>query len=151
MSIIKTKSDENYAAADLLINNSKLSSSIHCLYYGAYQRAMYAMKKSGVGYKEQNDNYKKYCGAQAGINNKVKRLGSHEYLISEFVKLMKSKTNDARLVGNLNRCFLYLKTCRRKADYENDLISESDVNDCKAKAAFLKKTIDEFIKNNFAA
>lgn len=151
MSIIKTKSDENYDAADLLIHNSKLSSSIHCLYYGAYQRAMYAMKKSGVGYKEQNDNYKKYCGGQAGIKNNVKKLGSHEYLINEFVQLMKSKSNDTKLIGNLNRCFLYLKTCRRKADYENDSISEADVKACKAKADFLKKTIDEFIKNNFAA
>lgn len=151
MSIIKTKSDENYDAADLLINNSKLSSSIHCLYYGAYQRAMYAMNKSGVGYEKQRVNYTNYCDDPTVISSKSKKLGSHEFLISELAKLMMSKTGNIRLVGNLTRSFLYLKTCRRKADYENDSISESDVNDCKAKADFLKETIDEFLKNNFAA
>lgn len=50
----------------------------------------------------------------------------------------------------MNRFFLYLKTYRKKADYENISINKSDVKDCKQKAAFLKKTIDEFIKNNFA-
>lgn len=152
MSIIKTKSDENYDAADLLINNSKLSSSIHCLYYGAYQRAMYAMKESGIGYEKQKENYTNYCADPAVTSGKSKRLGSHEFLISEFVKLMMSKTGgNIKLVGNLTRSFLYLKTIRRKADYENDSISEADIYDCKAKADFLKETIDEFIKNNFAA
>lgn len=47
--------------------------------------------------------------------------------------------------------FLYLKTCRKKADYENVIISQNDVNDCMSKATFVKETIDEFIKNNFAA
>lgn len=151
MPIIKNKSDENYDAADLLIDNGKLTASIHCLYYGAYQRAMYVMNKSGIGYKEQSDNYTNYCGDQTVINSKSKKLGSHEFLINEFIKLMLNKTNDFKLVSNLTRCFLYLKTCRKKADYENVIISQNDVNDCMSKATFVKETIDEFIKNNFAA
>lgn len=151
MSIIKTKSDENFAAADLLINNSKLSSSIHCLYYGAYQRAMYAMNKSGIGYKEQKDNYTNYCEDPTVNSSSSKKLGSHEFLIKECIDLIGKKTADVTLICKMNRYFFYLKAYRVKADYENISISEDEVNDCKKKADFLKETIDEFIKNNFAA
>ena len=78
-------------------------------------------------------------------------LGSHDFLITEFVKLMLSKTNDFSLVGNMKNSFIYLKTCRKKADYENVSISKKDVEDCKEKATFIKNKIDEFIKKNFAA
>lgn len=149
MPIIKNKSDENYDAADLLIDNGKLTASIHCLYYGAYQRAMYAMNKSGIGYKDQKDNYTNYCSDLTVKKNSLKKLGSHEYLIKECIDLIKSKTHDDTLVCKMNRFFFYLKAYRKKADYENVSINESDVKDCKQKAAFLKKTIDEFIKNNF--
>lgn len=151
MPIIKNKSDENYDAADLLINNGKLTASIHCLYYGAYQRAMYVMNKSGIGYEKQKDNYKNYCSDPTVRESKTKMLGSHDFLITEFVKLMLYKTNDFSLVGNMKNSFIYLKTCRKKADYENTSISKKDVEDCIEKATFIKNKIDEFIKNNFAA
>lgn len=150
MPIIKNKSDENYDAADLLIDNGKLTASIHCLYYGAYQRAMYVMNKSGIGYEEQKDNYTNYCSDLIAKKSSLKKLGSHEFLIKECIDLIKSKTDDDILICKMNRFFLYLKTYRKKADYENISINKSDVKDCKQKAAFLKKTIDEFIKNNFA-
>lgn len=151
MPIIKNKSDENYDDADLLIDNGKLTASIHCLYYGAYQRAMYVMNKSGIGYEEQKDNYTNYCNDPTVKESKAKKLGSHDFLITEFVKLMLYKTKDFSLAGNIKNSFIYLKTCRKKADYENASISKEDVDDCKKKATFIKNKIDEFIKNNFAA
>lgn len=126
MSILKEKSKQNEKAATLLLS-SEISCSpsiIHCLYYSIFQLSKHILANHcGKSYIEQNkesnniDSHKYIMNAMASSIDKISHIDFLDYL-SKFEKL---------------------KRLRKKADYNNEQITESDVQ--KAQEHFKKLNV----------
>jgi len=115
---LKNKSIDNLEAADLLIQNGKYASSVHCSYYSCLQLMKYVIYKYiGKPYSMQ-DEETKMCGKQ----NRYKK-SSHEYLIDEIGQSLCRRGGEV-LANNVRRNFIKLKENRNISDYYNIKIDE---------------------------
>lgn len=121
MSIFKEKSEQNKKAANLLLSSQIMcdASVIHCLYYSIFQLSKHILANyCGKSYTEQDkeslnvDSHKYIMNAMADSIDKISHIDFLDYL-SKFEKL---------------------KRLRKKADYNNEQITQSDVQ--KAQAQF---------------
>ncbi|GHT88368.1 hypothetical protein FACS189474_3500 [Bacteroidia bacterium] len=108
MSKLKLKSDENLNAAQLLINNQKYNSSVHCSYYGCFQFMKSILCNNlKIGYNLQD--------AKKGSD-------THDYIFGLLLHTMDNFSMQRKFRSN----FSGLKEKRKRADYENALIDITD-------------------------
>ena len=117
---LKNKSNENLVAANLLIQNGKYASSVHCAYYSCLQLIKHIINKYvGKSYKMQDGEAFHH------------RKSSHGYLLNEIVKNLNQK-NGVNFANTVRRAFFELKDDRLKADYQN-----ISINKIEAEASYL--------------
>ncbi|NMH24053.1 hypothetical protein [Flavobacterium solisilvae] len=110
---IRDKSDNNIDAAELLIAKGLHSSSVHCSYYGSFQRIMYSLKNHlGISYSD--------------LDNMCKGKDSHIFLIRLCCDEFKKKGKTAREANDLDRDLNDLKILRKKSDYKDEIIVPDD-------------------------
>lgn len=108
MSNIRDKSDENIEAAQLLINNGKYTSSVHCSYYGCFQ-----MMKHVLATK---------CNVEYDVQNSTNGQDSHLFIRDKIL----NEINDHTSKRNIRSYFDNIKADRRRADYLQDKISDME-------------------------
>lgn len=116
---IKSKSIENYKAAKLLSkdSNGMYSSSIHCAYYACFQFVKHILnKKCYISYHQQEKN--------AQNSN----IGSHNYIINEMRNDLSNKKEDD-VYDIFDDNITELKRLRKKADYDNVIISPEEAKE----------------------
>lgn len=129
---IRDKSDNNIDAAELLIDKGLHSSSVHCSYYGSFQRILYTMKTHlGITYDDLD---RKCIGGDS--HNCMIRICREEYI---------KKGKSAIQANQLDRDFGDLKTLRKKSDYKDEVI----VPDQSDKALRLSNKIIRELKATF--
>lgn len=132
MSILKSKSDINLMAAELLHKNHLYPSVVHCSYYSCFQ----LMKHLWLGKMGKTEEDLKTAN-----NNTTE--GSHEVLINKIIAYLKNCTSaDSRTFqSNIGQ----LKKLRKKADYESvqiDIsVSKDSIDLSKATSGILKKCL----------
>lgn len=117
MSYLKTKSEHNLSAAELLIKYGLHAPSVHCSYYSSFQLSKYALQDFyGIDYKEQEEELTQLKQTKTG------KVGSHEYVINRLGTEIKKCSTKAY------RTFTYniktLKSFRNKSDYFDLLITD---------------------------
>lgn len=133
MSHLKTKSDLNLDAAQLLIDKSLYAPSVHCAYYGCFQ--FIKSKLNAIGYT--------YLKIDEDIASNPK-LHSHKYPIKLIVDQIRIQSvNDKTLYSTINNKIKLLKTAREESDYFNEIV-DSDAGDFALKTS--KEIIDEVKK-----
>lgn len=111
---LKAKSEENIHAANLLIDKSLFTASVHCSYYAAFQMSKYVLANfCDVGYKEQDNN--------------SKGQGSHQY-VSTVMSNNLEKKNRFYMI-DYNRHYKTIKYLRNKAYYSTDFIDKEEAKE----------------------
>ena len=110
MSRLKTKSDLNFDAAQLLLNKNLYAPSVHCSYYSCFQLIKYTIKSFfSIDYDDLSSRI---------ATSKQK---THAYVI-------RFMTDEIRSLGGIeesrefNRAIKDLKQFREESDYEDVLI-----------------------------
>lgn len=134
---IKAKSDENFSAANLLVSSDMHDASVHCAYYSCFQLMKYAIKSEGIDYENQKKNYTLYVHEMH--DGESRKLGSHEYLIQQFI--VESAKKDMRSTIAINRNISHLKAFRTKADYDDIRVNESESKVCSEMAEETRELI----------
>ena len=134
MGHLNTKSDLSFISAELLKKEGYHHSSIHCSYYGLFQKMKYTIK-----------NHKKITYEEYYQNSRLGKLNSHAYLIdliyNELILLGLNKTE----AHKIRRKIIDLKELRETADYDNIKMNSDNSNDA---YDFSLELIKE-LKNNF--
>lgn len=119
MTKVEAKSNENYEAGGVLINNGMYASSIHCFYYSCFQLTKRALVVIGESYSAQD------CNSRGN--------DSHCYISGLLETDLKGKDICAQLDYNvyLNK----LKKMRVIADYKQAIITDKNANDASSWAA----------------
>jgi len=105
MSSLKNKSEINGTAAAYLDSESIYAPVAHCAYYSCYQ----FMKHIWLTTMNKTD-----ADLTALTRNTLE--GSHEVLINQIIKHLKTKNQDVR---SFNTEIVSLKKLRHKSDYDN--------------------------------
>ena len=113
MSYLKTKSEHNLLAAEILIKNGLHAPSVHCSYYGSFQLSKYVLQEFfGIDYKKQEDELNQLKQDKSGVT------GSHEYVIIKLGAEIRNCSKEAYLTFTNN--IKELKKFRIESDY-NDI------------------------------
>jgi len=111
LSFLKSKSEFNFDAASILIDNNCYAPSVHCSYYSVFQLIKHKfVRLKEISYKE--------------LSNKIimDKRNTHKYLIDEFClhlqsdSVKKMSIFDVRI---LKREIEDLKQFRNESDYDN--------------------------------
>ncbi|OXB03712.1 HEPN domain-containing protein [Flavobacterium pectinovorum] len=133
------KSLNNFESAELLFENGKYSSSIHCVYYSTYQLILYILKYK-LNSEWNSFQEKKY--AESLNNKKNPKEDSHNLTIS-FIKENITTTNE--VFGRLFDSKIgILKHQRHTADYKENAI---DMKTATNSLDLSKRINDELIKH----
>lgn len=128
---LKNKSEINIAAAEYLDSESIYSPVAHCAYYSCYQFMKHIWLNSMN--KTEND---------LVLLTRNTTEGSHEVLINQIVKYLRTKNQDAR---SFNTEIVSLKKLRHKSDYDNveigSDISANAIKLSKSSLVVLKKCL----------
>lgn len=137
---IRAKSDENFNAANLLVSSNMHNASIHCAYYSCFQLVKYVFKnKERVDYSNQKSNYTAYV--KESQSQQRKAMGSHEYLIQQFIKKSAEKNMSSTII--IRRHILELKGLRAQADYDDSIVKEGESTRCSKMAEEIRRLITE--------
>ena len=129
---LKTKSDHNLIASDLLLQNALPAASIHCSYYACVQLMLH-MLYSHFSMNETD--------IEVDMRHSSKKT-MHVWLIKIFFDKISSKPDKRTFNSKINQ----LKGLRVKADYENVSISDEDAS----KSFQYSKEIIVILKNHFS-
>lgn len=131
MSSLRNKSQINLAAAEHLDRQSIYAPVAHCAYYSCYQFMKYIWLNSMN--KTEND---------LAVLTRNTTEGSHEVLINQIIKHLKTKNQDTR---SFNTEIVSLKKLRHKSDYDNveigSEISSDAIKLSKSSLIVLKKCL----------
>jgi hypothetical protein len=131
MSSLRNKSEINITAAEHLDSKSIYPPVAHCAYYSCYQFMKHIWLNSMN--KTEND---------LATLTRNSPEGSHEVLINQIIKHLKSKNQDTR---SFNTEIVSLKKLRHKSDYDNvevgPEISSDAIKLSKSSLVFLKKCL----------
>lgn len=134
MSKLKTKSEFNFDAAQLLIDNYLYAPSVHCSYYGCFQLMKFTLKDYfGMGYDELNQ--------QVSVNSKG---GTHSHITHVFNNEVK-KNKGFTDYSEFSRKIKDLKEFRQASDYEDLEITI----DKSQKALNYATELKQYIQTNF--
>lgn len=135
MSVLKSKSQESIAAAEILLKQNHANSSIHCSYYSCVQLMLHLLRKH-FGKTE-------LAIKSEGIKGAKNDNGYHNWLLNsifkEFVRL------DGTDAAKFNGIIQILKKQRAAADYENRNIEFHNAE----KAYSQSLIVHQLIKKNF--
>ena len=112
MTKLKQKSEFNFDAAKVLIDNNLYAPSVHCAYYSCFQLMKFALKDfCGIEYIELR--------RRIGLSQQ----NTHSFVIKELGnEIIK---NDRHTYNEFSRKIKDLKTFRTDSDYENtEIISD---------------------------
>lgn len=132
MNVMQLKSEQNFNAANVLLNNEiqYYAPAIHCFYYSCFQLSKYVLATfCEVSYEKQEQ--------------ESKGEGSHQYVHHETAKALEKISHIAFL--DYNSCYSKLKSLRKKADYSLKPISPEDVDIAKKKA----EVLEQLLKNKY--
>lgn len=113
---LKTKSDLNLAAAEVLIDkdNNFHASSVHCSYYGCFQYIIYKLDK--IGHSKTS--------IDAAVSSS-KYNHSHKYPIKLIIDELKKKvTTDRNYFRDVDNMISDLKVFREDSDYQDIYIDD---------------------------
>lgn len=131
MSSLRNKSEINIDAAEHLDNKGVYPPVAHCAYYSCYQ----FMKHIWLHSMNKTD-------ADLVLLTRNSTEGSHEILINQITKHLKTKNQDSR---SFNTEIVSLKKLRHKSDYENveigSEISSNAIKLSKSSLIVLKKSL----------
>lgn len=106
------KSKENLNAADLLIKNNLITSSVHCSYYAGFQYSKYVLANyCDIGYDVQEQ--------------QSKGKDSHFYVYNKMGEKIDNKGEHLNFI-DYNRYYNKLKMLRKKADYSVNIIQGNE-------------------------
>lgn len=137
MSYLKNKSEINLYSAELLYKNNSYPSSVHCAYYSCVQLMKYIIcHQIGIDYNKQNIEISQLR------NQKVKRTGSHNYMIDKIEDVIYSvdKREAALFVDSIED----LKEFREESDYGNVEILSQRSFDSISKAKDIRTQLIKF-------
>jgi hypothetical protein len=115
MSLILSKSEQNYNAFILLKEADYGTPSVHCAYYSCFQRLLHTFKEY-------------YPEEYAHVNQEIegKRLGSlHKHIPKEFFSQLLVSKIDKRDVRNMKDDLTNLYNLRIESDYKETEITET--------------------------
>jgi len=136
MTELKTKSEHNMIASELLIKEHLHSSSVHCSYYACFQLLQYKMYYSlNLSEKEQSSQISLEGG------------NTHKYILNKVFDYLKSKPELRREHSNFKREIKDLKLLRTTADYKNIKINFELSDKAHNLAEKLIRFINKEIKN----
>jgi hypothetical protein len=113
---LKSKSEFNISAAELLIDNDNYAPSVHCSYYGSFQYIKSKLNDIGYTYEEMD----KTIGA-----SKISpvKLSTHGYPLSLIYNELKTKVSDNGILAHKVKSNMsLLKTYRTVSDYHNEIV-----------------------------
>lgn len=126
MNTLKVKSELYFDAGKLLVENNYYTQSVHCFYYGVFQKMKYTiMHKKGLDYTS----YDKASENQS----------SHNYLINEIANYFSCKLTKRDYKNRI----LDLKEFRVKCDYYGEVIDIDKANQLETKSEELIKIINK--------
>lgn len=128
---MKNKALNNLEAAQLLINNSCYTESVHCSYYAVLQYMKYMLNTTrtrAIPYEEQE-----YKGED-----------SHERIITEISNRISASPKDIRIFKEKVR---FLKEDRVRADYKLDVFDAGESADVKQRAEGLITNMKTYFGN----
>jgi uncharacterized protein (UPF0332 family) len=102
-------------SAELLKKAGYHANSIHCSYYGLFQKMKYTIKTHLKLSKEDYDN-----------QSEISDMTSHRFLITLIKKEAIKKGADRRDVEKITNNIVSLKSLRETADYEDIQINSDD-------------------------
>jgi len=133
MSKLREKSEFNFDAAQLLIDNYLYAPSVHCSYYSCFQMMKYTMKNFfGISYDELNT---RISVSTSG--------GTHSYVTNFFNKEVKKKGISD--YSDFSRKIKDLKEFRESSDYDDVEITI----DKSQRAKDYATDIRQYIQRNF--
>lgn len=118
MSNLKNKSDLSFISAELLKKEGYHHSSIHCSYYGLFQKMKYTIKNL------LNITYDDYYS-----RSRLSTFNSHAFLINLLCDEIKTKGYCQCESQILKRKILELKELRETADYDNIVMTSINSDD----------------------
>lgn len=131
---MKAKSIENIQSGDILVDNSKLSASIHCYYYSCLQISKYILNDfCSIDYATQKTEAKNY------------EYGSHNYIINVTGESIRDKQG-SRQCSDYYSQINKLKSYRERADYDPEIIGSKFVNKSKSECASIHKLLKDIYK-----
>lgn len=136
MSYLKSKSEFNLAAAEVLIDEHQCyAPSVHCSYYGCFQYIKSKLNSIGITYEEMNNDI------SSSRQDGVRTLYSNQYPIDLMFSEIKKKSDiyDAK---NFRDKIKSLKTFRVISDYHNTEVNHNTSSE----ALRLSKEIISLIK-----
>lgn len=117
MSYLKTKSEYNLLAAEILIEKGLHAPSVHCSYYSCFQLSKYALKQfSGIDYKRQEEELAQLKQTRSG------KIGTHEYVINKLGNEIRNCSKEAYLT--FTNHIKELKKFRIESDYDNIAVTD---------------------------
>jgi hypothetical protein len=136
LSYLQSKSEFNYHAAKMLIDDNIYAPSVHCSYYGLFQFINTKLNTLGFTYAKIS------ADIRESRKNGNKALQSHEYPISLIVCEIEKQSN-VIFATEVNDKITLLKLYRVQSDYLNFFIG-----DAQSKAALeLSNEIKKLIKS----
>ncbi len=137
MSYLKSKSEQNLFAAEMLIKEGLHAPSVHCSYYSSLQLSKYALKEFfGLDYGCQEEELNELKQSKAGIK------GSHEYIIYRLGSQIRGCSKEVYLTYTTN--IKILRKFRTESDY-----FDTPVTDEQSKESLrLSKQIIQLLRSN---
>jgi len=117
-------------AVNILLGNNKLAPSVHCAYYACLQMSKHVLHH--------------FCHIDYAMQDlESKRKGSHFYVSNK-------TSHELKKIGHFpfvdyNTYYSKLKKLRKKSDYNNEAITDTDANIAKQSAECLLNILN----NNF--
>lgn len=130
MPYMKTKAIDNLESAQILLNNKRFTTSVHCSYYAVleYMKYMLAMTSDRpISYEKQSET----------------KQDSHEYILCEIQNRISNPKNARNFTAKVRD----LKQLRVIADYETKVFSDIEGLDCKSKAEGLIANLKNYFGN----
>lgn len=129
--IMKDKANTNLKAAQILIDSSQYTHSIHCSYYAVFQYMKYILAhapNNPIDYTDQNK-----------LN-----VDSHEHILNELANRIDKQQKEVR---NFKEKVRFLKKERKNADYHLTDFTDIESLECKSQAEGLIMNLKTYFGN----
>jgi uncharacterized protein (UPF0332 family) len=136
MPVIAHKSDFNLQAAEELIKKNLYAPSVHCSYYGCFQKMKSILSQClRIPYEK----------ILVNIKSSRFRISEHSYVREQIVADLYEKRIDAYAIRNLDKDVKRLYNFRIESDYSNKDIFIDAAN----QAMSISKDVNKLLKNTY--
>jgi hypothetical protein len=120
MSFLLEKANQNHLAIDFLVDKKLLAPAVHCGYYSCFQKIDYILKEFYT--EERNQLHLRVLGGKGNM---------HGNTIKEFIRLFRKGKFDDQASLELDDMLKELKEFRKKSDYDDEEITEAQIEKVK--------------------